>query len=179
LRTLWSRSILIAEAGSCGSIVFELRYEPAPADEPHPLGEGLPPDLPVDLAASLLRGTSMTSAQLAHNLVQSPHPDLLIGLVELDSGESTTFAELAARVRAGGELTDLALSLARQEGARGLLYELECETTDPALKERLRELTRIGPSRTEPRDDDSDPEAGDDEDESLDDDGDDGAEDDR
>lgn len=150
MRTVWSRSVLVLEASRYGGAVIELRYEPVahgPLDFETP---GLPADMPADLRASLLRGPMLTDVRLDEVLAQELSQDSLISLCELRSAEMATYEKLREVAAGGGEFSRLAVDLARDEGARGLLYELSCEDVSPELSATLAEVTRIGPPNQAP-----------------------------
>jgi hypothetical protein len=155
MRTVWSRSVLVLEASRYGGVVIELRYEPA-MHEPVVSGVDLPEDLPADLYASLLRGPMLTESRLDATLGERVSQDGLISLCELRSAEMATFEKLREVAAGGGEFSFLAVDLARDEGARGVLYELSCEDVSPELAAKLLDVTRIGPRKPAPDDDDDD-----------------------
>lgn len=165
MRTVWSQSVLVLEASRYGGVVMELRYEPA-MHEPVSELVGLP-DLPADLYASLLRGPMLTETRLDASLAEQLSQDTLISLCELRGAEMATFEKLREVAAGGGELSLLAVDLARDEGARGLLYELSCEDVSPALAAKLAEVTRIGPREPAPVQDDDDDDDGDSDDDEL------------
>lgn len=148
MRTLWSRSVLTIEQGPFDHMVFELRYDDAPKTTQRALDDDRVPDcIPVDLLASLLRGSSVmpaTFAELKRGTL-TPFVGLLACLLE--PAETSTFELLRTMVR-DPELREPALSLASSIGARGVLYELECETTDESLRARLAEENTLRPAET-------------------------------
>jgi hypothetical protein len=176
MRTLWSRSVLTVELGPWEHIVFELRYDEAPKPSRRTLDdETIPDGIPVDLLASLLRGSSVMPKGLAE-LKKGPLTPF-IGLLAclLEPAETSTVELLRTMVR-DPELREPAIALANSIGARGLLYELECETNDDALRSRLADENTLRPAESndgssQDEDDEYDDEY--DEDDDLDDDSDD------
>lgn len=141
LRTLWSRSVLVVEETLYGDVVFEMRYEPAPFVAALPAAKGalrLPEDLPVDLLGALVRAGTLTPAHLDELLATDRDVDTMVALLELRTGEPASF-EALRRMIADPALRDQGIALAIAEGARALLYELECDTDDEALRASLAE----------------------------------------
>ncbi|MFO0660303.1 MAG: hypothetical protein U0165_10810 [Polyangiaceae bacterium] len=156
MRTLWSRSILTIEQGPFDHVVFELRYDEAPNIEPLPFeASTVPKGIPADLLASLLRGGAMYPDGLAalRNEPLTPYTALLTCLFE--PAETTTYAMLRDMLR-DDELREPALALANHLGARSLLYELECETKDESLRQRLIEATTLQPNPSSDEGDEGD-----------------------
>ncbi len=151
-RTLWSRSIITIEQHPFDFWVFDLRYHPCPdqravemlaGDEP---GARLPPDLPVDVAASLLRGNSTTRESIELSELDPFH---LAALVAIDPGEATTTEALRRAMREwDGEdrIGGLMEILSAYE-----LSALQFETVATTKEERLREslLAHLAPASEE------------------------------
>jgi hypothetical protein len=141
-RTLWSRSVILLEETLHHGVVLEARYEPAPFVAALPTLDGgeltLPRDLPVDVLASLVRGGTLAPDRLDALLARGDRPEAVVALTEIRTGEPATF-DVLRRLLAAPATRDLAIELCIQEGARGLLYELECDTPDEALRARLAE----------------------------------------
>jgi hypothetical protein len=143
-RTLWSRSIITVEQHPFNFWVFDLRYRPCSdrraiellaGDEP---GARLPPDLPVDVAASLLRGNSTTRESIELNELDPFH---LAALVAIDPGEATT-TEMLRRAMVEWDGQDRINGLLEILGAYGLSalqFEVAASTKDERLREALRE----------------------------------------
>lgn len=142
MRTLWSRSILIVEETRYGGVVFEMRYEPAPFVAALPAAGGgelsIPRDLPADLIASVVRSGTMTEAHLDERMTAGFDAHTAISLVEMRTGEPATFEALRKMIHTP-ETRDMGIALSLDEGARGLLYELECDTYDDTLRAQLAE----------------------------------------
>jgi hypothetical protein len=162
-RTLWSRSVLRIEQHPQGFWVFELRYCPAD-DEPAlielsgaELGSRLPPDLPMDLAPSLMRDNSVTHESLRVSGAAASNPFVLAHLCAMDPGEATTIAALREAVGnwADDERAEQLESIVAAQGYEALLFELAAATTDPERAARLRSTLSPGAS------DDDDEESGD------------------
>lgn len=151
LRTLWSRSVLKIEQHPFGLWVFELRYRPSRDARAlvtlGSIGRLLPSDLPVDLAASVLRASSVTRALLTG----APRPfgeasDYAL-CCALDAGDpQTTFflREAIDAWRDDPRLGDLC-DVLDVYGYRSLLREAASVTTDPSLREQIVE-SLVGPA---------------------------------
>jgi hypothetical protein len=163
-RTLWSRSVLTIEEHPFGLYVFELRYRPAAdrraveklaGSEP---GARLPPDLPVDLAASLLRGGSFTRESIGMNEERSWGPFELATLCALDPGEASTVAKLREAVDrwAGDEQMRGLVEVLHAYDHQSLLFECAAATQDDEVRGQLARLLAPPPleSETEAEDED-------------------------
>lgn len=138
-RTLWSRSVLRIEQQAFDSFVFELRYEPSLHPEvirgleeifPFQLAE----DVPVDLAASLLRGPTVTPAFLEAALAREGRvPFLALAKCALEPGEPAAM-ELLRAMLPDPETRGAAIELAGAYAYRGLLYEALATTEDDELR---------------------------------------------
>jgi len=144
-RTLWSRSILTIEQHSFGLWVFAIKYDPA-ADRRAieklagaELGSRLPPDLPVDIAASLMRGDSLTRESIRMRETSSLGPFDLAVRCAIDPGEASTIDTLRWAIDAwSGE--DKIRSLADVLSANNhtsLLFEMAASTQDEELRAQL------------------------------------------
>jgi hypothetical protein len=159
MRTLWSRSVLTIELSQWGYVVFELRWDPAPKPRTHGVGEGLlPDDLPADLRASLLRGGSALPSAVAEMRKEEMTPWAALMTCVLEPTERTTYDMLRRMLHGKDpELQGAAIQLACDAGAMSLLYELGCETDDAAVRDRILQLTELGPPAEQAdRDDDDD-----------------------
>jgi hypothetical protein len=156
-RTLWSHSILKIEQHPFGLLVFDLKYRPASdrrtlatltGDQP---GSSLPADLPVDLAASLLRGNGSTSDSLRLNAETGIELFDLAALCALEPGEATTVQRLRDATEAWkederlGPLTDILASF----GYGALRFEAAATALDPALRAALRDQLAPGDDASE------------------------------
>jgi hypothetical protein len=152
-RTLWSRSILRVEQHPLGLWVFDARYDPAgDARAVARLGgtapgTGLPSDLPVDVAASLVRNASFTRESIAETEKTQPlEPFDLSVLCALDPGEATTVARLRAAIDAWADDEERfggLLQLMSAYGYAALLFEAAARLPAGDLRERL--LTYLRP----------------------------------
>ena len=83
-RSLWSRSVVTVEQHPFGLCAFELRYHPVPGPRA-PLElralKGFPEDLPVDVAASLIRGESILEPQVKAALASGDDGPLDVALL--------------------------------------------------------------------------------------------------
>ncbi len=164
MRTLWSRSLLTIEEGPCESIIFDIRYDPAPfvthlpADDGHLL---VPEDLPVDLLASMIRGATLTMESL--NVVREAGltPYVAFNEALLAPSESTTYATFR-QLLSNPEHRKEAAAIAADFGARGLVYEAACNEPDPELAAEMLSWIELQPGA--PNDDDDDDQDDDDED---------------
>jgi hypothetical protein len=152
-RTLWSRSVLRIERHPFGLWVFELRYRPATdvgaiAGISEVVGVRLPDDLPVDLAASLLRGGTAGRVDVERAL-ESPEarPGDISYLAALAPGEATTcdvlqkwFARFGDDEKALAPLADIASAYQHDR----LLFELAL-TAPEALRKNLVDSLRPKP----------------------------------
>lgn len=156
LRTLWSRSVLKLEEGRWGNVVFELMWDPAPLELKHRFTGDFPEDMPVDLVASLLRGSTLTPEGLTKLRDEGLTPFAAMVTCLLEPTEATTFELLRSLMHSDdAELKNAGIGLAADCGARALLYELWSKTSDPELASRLRELTKLHPPPPpDPEDDD-------------------------
>ncbi|MCB9608286.1 MAG: hypothetical protein H6716_16985 [Polyangiaceae bacterium] len=155
LRSLWSRSVLKLEEGRWGNVVFELMWDPAPLKLPHRFVGEFPEDMPVDLVASLLRGSTLTPDGLAKLRDEELTPFAAMVTCLLEPTEATTFELLRELMQSEDpELKNAGIGLAADCGARGLLYELGVTTGDAELKARLGELTKLHPPPPQAPDDD-------------------------
>ena len=151
-RSLWSRSVLRIERHPFDAFVIELRYEPSRHPEVMRELEGYFPfklaeDMPVDLAASLLRGPTVTRAFLAEALArEGTVPFLALASCALAPGEPTT-AELLREMLLG-EHGQVAVELAAPYGFRGLLLEALATTRDLGMREDLERLLDPGGRRS-------------------------------
>jgi hypothetical protein len=138
MRTLWSRSVFTVES-SFGNVVVEMRYVPVKSEPLFDLKElDLPDDLPADLAASLLRGDIVTLRRVAKYRDEQNALDAAVITCMLEPFETTTFALLRKMVRSPEpKLREACIELAADMGYHGVLYELECETKDPAVLAKL------------------------------------------
>lgn len=170
-RTLWSKSILTVERYPYDLWVFDLRYRPASdrrvieglaGSEP---GRRLPPDLPVDLAASLLRGGSRTPESLRMIPPEEMDPFDVACLCALAPSEATTVATLRKLVRswAGSDRYHGLVEVLDTFGYGSMLFEAAVTVAeDTELTELLYEL--IAPAgEDEPADEDDGHELGGDE----------------
>ncbi len=158
-RTLWSRSALTIEQHPFGLYVFELRYRPA-ADRRAierlagaEQGSRLPPDLPVDLAASLLRGGSFSRESIRMNEERSWGPFELATLCALDPGEASTVAKLreAVDLWAGDEQMRGLVEVLHAYDHQSLLFECAAAAQDDELRGQL--LRLLAPPPLEPETD--------------------------
>lgn len=158
MRTLWSRSILRLEQERWGSVVFELVWDPVPPPKvPHRFANDFPQDMPADLLASLLRGSSLTPGGLARMRAEELSPFAAMVTCVLEPASPTTFQLLRELMRSDDpELREAGIGLAADAGARGLLYELGCESSDLELVGRLAELTKLHPPPPPDAEDDED-----------------------
>lgn len=155
-RTLWSKSIFRIEQHPFGGFVFELRYEPLAQPEvirelEEVLPLRLPEDLPVDLAASLLRGPTVTPLFLSEALKQEGEaPYLALAQCAIAPWEASSEALLRSML-SSPETRPAALDLALAYSYRGLLLETLAATDDDALREQLEEALapRVPPPRGE------------------------------
>jgi hypothetical protein len=138
-RTLWSRSIFTIEQHPLGFWAFELCYVPA-ADArairdlcgADPVAS-LPRDLPVDLAASLMRGGSATRETLRVNDEAGRDPMMLAVRCAMEPGEATTIVAMRESVRAWAddpERGDALAQIADAFGHEATLFELAAMTSD-------------------------------------------------
>lgn len=139
-RSLWSHSILLIEQVPFGGWIFELHY--TPVDDPQlledleaDLGIELPArDLPVDLAASLLREASMRP-DLVDELCET-EAEAALAKVSIEPAEPTSFALLEGWLeRSAGDEGMLAQLAELVSGHRfdALLFELalRCPADSP------------------------------------------------
>lgn len=140
-RTLWSRSLITVEAHPFNLFVFDVRFRPSSDRRALELlggaepGSRLPPDLPVDVAASLLRGNSTTRESLTISEKSALELFDLAALCAMDPGEATTIARLRERLRDWTDderLRGLADVLNAYEYS-ALLYEAAATAKDPEL----------------------------------------------
>jgi len=164
-RTLWSRSMLTIEQNPLGFWAFELSY--VPAGDARAIRElcgadavaSLPSDLPVDLAASLMRGGSATRETVRANDERGRDPYNLAIRCAMDPGEATTIAAMRASVRAWADDPDRGdafVEIADEFGHEAALFELAAITSDAEYAEGIKALLRPVPDR--PGSDDADDE---------------------
>lgn len=164
-RTLWSRSIFTIEQHPLGFWAFELRY--VPAGDGRAIRElcgadpvaSLPRDLPVDLAASLMRGGSATRETVRANDERGRDPMMLAVRCAMEPGEATTIAAMRESVRAWADDPDRGDALAQIAdgfGHEATLFELAAITSDSACAEDIKALLR--PAAIEPVSDEGDDE---------------------
>jgi len=131
LRSLWSHSILIIEQVPFGGWIFELHYTPVDDSQTlreleTTLGIELPArDLPVDLAASLLREGSILPA-VVDELCET-ETEAALAKVSIEPAEPTSFALLEGWLERSADEEDLLTQLAElASGHRfdALLFEL-------------------------------------------------------
>ncbi len=147
-RTLWSRSLMTIEQHPFGHYVFDLKYRPANdklaiemlagSEE----GARLPPDLSVDLAASLMRGSSLTRESLRINQARDWGPGEIAALCAVDPGEATTIANVRQAIDAWSDdpkLDDLVQVLRAYEHT-ALLFEVAASAKNAATRAMLSEL---------------------------------------
>lgn len=146
-RTLWSRSVLTVEQHNMGAWVFELHYRPVAESEAVAFvneitQSRLPLDLPIDLAASLLRGRNVGHELLADFDARNEALwDRLMIRCALDNGEPTTVATLRAEMLANADDIDMLGGIADLAAAYhhyGLLFELAQQTAGTALGDDIR-----------------------------------------
>lgn len=145
LRSLWSRSQLKIERHPFGLWVFETRYAPvqALAEGPSPAArlsgsEAFPPDLPVDLLPSLLRGETLAPNAVTQQMAeQEPQPFYLAALCAIGTGDPGMAAQIepyAARF-AGTPHEEAAADILATYGCQLALVRLGLQA--PALRERI------------------------------------------
>lgn len=147
-RTLWSRAILTIEQHPKGVWVFELRYVPAgnagTIERNNELTrQRLPHDLPVDLAASLLRAPCYSLNQIEELRDAGEHPIALLALkAAIEPSELAIDREMRAVAKtleddegALGDLIDLAYAYQHDR----FVFELTMNSKG-ALKEDLEAL---------------------------------------
>ncbi len=158
MRTLWSRSLLTIELGAYDTILFEMRYDPAPFVTRLPAGDGhllVPEDLPVDLLACLIRGGTTTMESLSAVMGDGPTPAIAETHAVLAPAESTTY-ELIRQLIADPEHRRDGAAIASDLGARGLVYEAALAEQDPEARAEMLSWIALGPP--EPRDEDDESE---------------------
>jgi hypothetical protein len=164
-RTLWSRSIFTIEQHPLGFWAFELRY--VPAGDARAIRDlcgtdpvaSLPRDLPVDLAASLMRGGSATRDTLRVNDEAGRDPMMLAVRCAMLPGEATTIGAMRDSVRAWAddpERGDALAQIADGFGHEATLFELAAITNDTRFAGAIKALLR--PAAIEPVGDDGDDE---------------------
>jgi len=150
-RTLWSRSVLKIEAHPFGLWVFDLSYRPfsdrrtielLARDEP---GARLPADLPVDLAASLLRGNGSTVESIRLNRERGTELFDLAALCALEPGEATTVSALRDAMGAwrADERFEGLTDVLGAFGYSALQFEAAATAEDATVGEAL--LARLAP----------------------------------
>ncbi|NUO52513.1 MAG: hypothetical protein HOV80_27010 [Polyangiaceae bacterium] len=151
-RTLWSRSLMTIEQHPFGHWVFDLKYRPAKDRRAIEMlsgseeGARLPPDLPVDLAASLMRGSSLTRESLRINQSRDWGPGEVAALCAVDPGEATTIANIRSAIGAWAgdpKLFDLVQVLRAYEHT-ALLFEVAATTKDEVIRAMVGDLLAPG-----------------------------------
>lgn len=145
-RTLWSRSTLRIEQHPRGLFVFELRFRPgvdarAISELNEMVGTRLPEDLPIDLAASLLRGGTLTPHDIdeLHRRGESPFEALALTCASAPSAPHT-IDRLRAAIHAhrdDDEVLGAIASLASSYHHDGMLFEIADLANDPLRGELL------------------------------------------
>lgn len=148
-RTLFSQSALTVEYHPL-SVVFVARYAPAPSGLNRDawvslFGPSLPSDVPLDLAASLLRSGNLLVADLSD---QGPwQPWQTLGRCALEPGEPLSGEELRARFLAAdtdGDARVMLLQLALHYEQSWVLFDLALAAPDlcrePAYEPYFRKL---------------------------------------
>jgi hypothetical protein len=153
MRTLWSRSIVTIELGLFGKVVFEFRYDPAPFVAEIPFVGGgdpvFPTDLPVDLAALLLRGLSIAPETIRRAKANGPDPRLAVAEVVLEPGEATSFSALVELAASKESLAAMA-DIADAASLRGVLYRVALDDRAPEdLRAWATDRLRLGPPPAE------------------------------
>ena len=145
-RTLWSGSVLRIEQHPMGMWVFDMRYRPAQnvrviANLNDLLGTRWPEDLPVDLAASLLRGGVIDARLLSELEAKGEAPlDRAAARCGMAPAEADTAASLAAIAdEVGGDQDALATlaNLASRYRHEALLFDLWERTEGTPLGDDL------------------------------------------
>jgi len=140
-RTLWSGGVVRIEQHPYGIWVFELRYSPsldqAVMEQVNALtGIALPLDLPVDLAASLLRGDGIRLSE-AGTYSDNPIHEALFRFA-LDTGELGPLHHLRTALQhAEPEYQAELVGLASRYGANVLLFEAALDERNPELTASL------------------------------------------
>jgi hypothetical protein len=150
MRSLWSRSVLRIEQHPYGLWVFEVRYQPVQTDlqAPERLTSSLafPPDLPVDVLPSLLRGeTLVPSALELLSLQGEPDPFYLAGACALATGDPGICAQierLAARF-VGSEHEHVAAEILSNYAHHVALARLGLAS--PTAREPVEQLLALSP----------------------------------
>lgn len=155
-RSLWSKGVLRIERHPFGMWAFELRYAPAKDRTTidlvnELLSSRLPDDLPVDLAASLLRGGCLGMEYVRDLEVRNELPVDRAGLsCALAPGEMTAFAALEKLMHEhhdDAELLGLLGDLASRYRHDELLFEMAVLTRGTKLGQDL--LTFLSPRSNE------------------------------
>lgn len=156
-RSLWSRSVLRVEKHPLGMWVFDLRYAPAQESKAMDFVNELmktrfPRDLPIDLAASILRGSTLTDAYVQDLRARGE------GVMEqaaitcaIEPAEMTSFETLRRLVQENRGDEVVLGDLARVASAYrhdAVLFEIMALTEGMPLGDELRQF--LAPPRTPP-----------------------------
>jgi hypothetical protein len=144
-RTLWSRSTMRIEKHPRGLFVFDLRFRPAEDEEAiaelnELVGMRLPLDLPLDLAASLLRGPTIgvQDIQELEQRGESPFDTLALRCAAAPTAPPTIalLREAISKGQGDEELLAAVASLASGYHHDGLLFEI-AEVADEPLRSEI------------------------------------------
>jgi hypothetical protein len=145
-RTLWSQSRIRIEQHPRGLFVFDLRFRPAEdAETIAELNElvdmRLPLDLPLDLAASLLRGSTLGIQDILEleTTGESPLNTLALRCAAAPSEPPTiaVLRETISKARGDEELLAAVASLASSYHHDGLLFEVAAVADEPLRGELI------------------------------------------
>lgn len=145
-RSLWSRSTMRIEQNPRGLFAFELRFRPAHdqraiAHLNELMSTHLPEDLPLDLAASLLRGGTLAARDIdeLHRRGDSPFEALALQCAIAPSEPTTVtrLREAITALRKSDEMLGAIASLASGYHHDGLLFEIADVADEPLRSELL------------------------------------------
>ena len=153
-RTLWSKGVMRLEQHPMGMWVFELRYAPASDGKVidavnELLGSRLPRDLPVDLAASLLRGGCLGEDFVEELRARGERPldqaALTCGLGPAEMSSHETLLRLAREHRTDEDMLGSLADLAARYRHDAVLFEIAALSEGTALGDDLMQF--LAPSQ--------------------------------
>jgi hypothetical protein len=156
-RSLWSRSVLRVEKHPLGMWVFDLRYAPAQENKAMDflnelMKSRLPRDLPIDLAASILRGSMLTDAYVQDLRARGERVMEQAAITcALEPAEMTSFETLRRLVQENRGNEEVLRDLAQVASAYrhdAVLFEIMALTEGMPLGDELGQF--LAPPRTPP-----------------------------